>query len=96
MKLRKVMALTLAGAMTAATLTACGGGADETTAAAAGADKETTAAAEEKETTAAAADSGSADAEVVLQVAFENSITAVSYTHLDVYKRQKRYLKTGL
>ena len=75
MKLRKVMALTLAGAMTAATLTACGGGADETTAAAAGADKETTAAAEEKETTAAAADSGSADAEVVLQVAFENSIT---------------------
>lgn len=75
MKLRKVMALTLAGAMTAATLTACGGGADETTAAAAGADKETTAAAEDKETTAAAADSGSADAEVVLQVAFENSIT---------------------
>ena len=75
MKLRKVMALTLAGAMTAATLTACGGGADETTAAAAGADKETTAAAEEKETTAAAAYSGSADAEVVLQVAFENSIT---------------------
>ena len=68
MKLRKVMALTLAGAMTAATLTACGGGADETTAAAAGADKETTAAAEDKETTAAAADSGSAD--------------AVSYTHL--------------
>lgn len=61
--------------MTAATLTACGGGADETTAAVAGADKETTAAAEEKETTAAAADSGSADAEVVLQVAFENSIT---------------------
>ena len=39
MKLRKVMALTLAGAMTAATLTACGGGADETTAAAAVADK---------------------------------------------------------
>ena len=75
MKLRKVMALTLAGAMAATTLTACGGGADETTAAAAGADKETTAAAEEKETTAAAADSGSADAEVVLQVAFENSIT---------------------
>ena len=75
MKLRKVMALTLAGAMTATTLTACGGGADETTAAAAGADKETTAAAEDKETTAAAADSGSADAEVVLQVAFENSIT---------------------
>ena len=75
MKLRKVMALTLAGAMTAATLTACGGGADETTAAAAGADKETPAAAEETETTAAAADSGSADAEVVLQVAFENSIT---------------------
>lgn len=75
MKLRKVMALTLAGAMAAATLTACGGGADETTAAAAGADKETTAAAEDKETTAAAADSGSADAEVVLQVAFENSIT---------------------
>ena len=73
MKLRKVMAL--AGAMAAATLTACGGGADETTAAAAGADKETTAAAEDKETTAAAADSGSADAEVVLQVAFENSIT---------------------
>ena len=75
MKLRKVMALTLAGAMAVATLTACGGGADETTAAAAGADKETTAAAEDKETTAAAADSGSADAEVVLQVAFENSIT---------------------
>ena len=75
MKLRKVMALTLAGAMTATTLTACGGGADETTAAAAGADKETTAAAEDKETTAAAADSGSADAEVVVQVAFENSIT---------------------
>ena len=75
MKLRKVMALTLAGAMAAATLTACGGGADETTAAAAGADKETTAAAEDKETTAAAADSGSADAEVVLQVAFENTIT---------------------
>ena len=68
----KIAALMLGAAMA---LTACGGGADETTAAAAGADKETTAAAEDKETTAAAADSGSADAEVVLQVAFENSIT---------------------
>ena len=83
MKLRKVMALTLAGAMTAATLTACGGGADETTAAAAGADKETTAAAEDKETTAAAADSGSADAEVVLQVAFENSHHGARWRGLD-------------
>ena len=76
MKLRKVMALTLAKEQwTCEQLLHCGGGADETTAAAAGADKETTAAAEDKETTAAAADSGSADAEVVLQVAFENSIT---------------------
>ena len=76
MKLRKVMALTLAGAMAATSLTACGGSdtaktttaAAETTAAAA----DTTAAAA-ADTTAAAADT--ADADVVLQVAFENSVT---------------------
>lgn len=70
MKLKKVMALTMAGAMAATTLTACGSSSSttETTAVAA----ETTAAGE---TTAATADSGSADAETVLQVAFENSIS---------------------
>ena len=63
MKLTKVMALTMAGAMTAATLTACGSSssATETTTAAAG------------DTTVA--DNGSTDAETVLQVAFENSIS---------------------
>lgn len=68
MKLRKVTALTLAGAMAAATLTACGnsGTADTTTAAAADNGS--------AETTAAAAADPS-DAEVVLQVAFENSIS---------------------
>lgn len=66
MKLRKVMALTLAGAMAATSLTACGGSTTETTAAAAG----TQAAADTQ-----AADSGSATADVVLQVAFENSIS---------------------
>ena len=71
MKLKKVMALTMAGAMAATTLTACGSSSSttETTAAA-----ETTAEAA-ADTTAAAADSGSADAETVLQVAFENSIS---------------------
>lgn len=71
MKLRKVMALTMAGAMAATTLTACGSSSSttETTAAA-----ETTAA-EADATTAAAADNGSSDAETVLQVAFENSIS---------------------
>ena len=71
MKLRKVMALTMAGAMAATTLTACGSSSSttETTAAAA----ETTAAAAAD--TTAAADNGSADAETVLQVAFENSIS---------------------
>lgn len=67
MKLRKVMALTLAGAMAAASLTACGGSSTTETTAAAAAAADTTA--------AAAADSGSADAEIVLQVAFENSIS---------------------
>ena len=63
MKLKKVMALTMAGAMAATTLTACGSSSSTT---------ETTKAAE---TTAAAADNGSSDAETVLQVAFENSIS---------------------
>ena len=79
MKLKKVMALTMAGAMAATTLTACGSSssttettkAAETTAAAAA---DTTAAAA-ADTTAAAADNGSSDAETVLQVAFENSIS---------------------
>lgn len=71
MKLKKVMALTMAGAMAATTLTACGSSSSttETTKAA-----ETTAAAA-ADTTAAAADNGSSDAETVLQVAFENSIS---------------------
>ena len=74
MKLRKVMALTLAGAMAATSLTACGGGDTAKTTTAAAADTtaaDTTAAA--ADTTAAAADT--ADADVVLQVAFENSVT---------------------
>ena len=62
MKLTKVMALTMAGAMTAATLTACGSSSSAT---------ETTTAA--GDTTVA--DNGSTDAETVLQVAFENSIS---------------------
>ena len=72
MKLKKVMALTMAGAMAATTLTACGNGSSttETTKAA-----ETTAAAAADTTAAAAADNGSSDAETVLQVAFENSIS---------------------
>ena len=71
MKLKKVMALTMAGAMAATTLTACGSSSSttETTKAA-----ETTAAAA-ADTTAAAADNGSSDAETVLQVAVENSIS---------------------
>lgn len=71
MKLKKVMALTMAGAMAATTLTACGSSSSttETTKAA-----ETTAAAAADTTAAAAADNGSSDAETVLQVAFENSI----------------------
>lgn len=64
MKLKKVMALTMAGAMAATTLTACGSSSSTT---------ETTKAAET--TAAAAADNGSSDAETVLQVAFENSIS---------------------
>ena len=69
MKLKKVMALTMAGAMAATTLTACGSSSSttETTKAA-----ETTAAAAADTT---AADNGSSDAETVLQVAFENSIS---------------------
>ena len=67
MKLKKVMALTMAGAMAATTLTACGSSSSttETTKAA-----ETTAAAAADTTAAAAADNGSSDAETVLQVAF--------------------------
>ena len=70
MKLKKVMALTMAGAMAATTLTACGSSSSttETTKAA-----ETTAAAAADTT---AADNGSSDAETVLQVAFENSISS--------------------
>ena len=72
MKLRKLMALGLAGVM-AASVSACGGSsASSTTAAAAPA--ETTAAAAAAETTAAAADAAAAP-EVTLRVAFENSIT---------------------
>ena len=72
MKLRKVMALTLAGTMAVTSLTACGGNSAGTAETAAG-----TAAAgtEAAGTAAAAADAGSADAEVTLQVAFENSIS---------------------
>ena len=72
MKLKKVMALTIAPAMAATTLTACGSSSSttETTKAA-----ETTAAAAADTTAAAAADNGSSDAETVLQVAFENSIS---------------------
>ena len=64
MKLKKVMALTMAGAMAATTLTACGSSSSttETTKAA-----ETTAAAAADTTAAAAADNGSSDAETVLQ-----------------------------
>ena len=72
MKLRKVMALTLAGAMAATSLTACSSGSADTTATTAAAAGTEAAAAD---TTAAAADAGSADAEVTLQVAFENSIS---------------------
>lgn len=66
MKLKKVMALTMAGAMAATTLTACGSSSSttETTKAA-----ETTAAAAADTTAAAAADNGSSNAETVLQVA---------------------------
>lgn len=70
MKLRKVMALTLAGAM-AASLTACGGGSTETA--------DTTAASSEAAADASSSDAAvnndSSEAEVVLQVAFENSIS---------------------
>ena len=74
MKLRKVMALSMAGAMAATSLTACGSKPAETTAAATEAAKETTKAAAEATTAAAAADAA-AEPEVVLQVAFENSIS---------------------
>lgn len=69
MKLRKVMALTLAGVMAATTLTACSGSKAEEPAATEAA----TEAAEAAETETA--DTGSAEPEIVLQVAFENSIT---------------------
>lgn len=67
MKLRRVTALTMAGLMAATSLTACGGSSTTT--------ETTAAAADSAETTAAADNSAAADAEVVLQVAFENSIT---------------------
>jgi len=81
MKLRKLMALGLAGVM-AASVSACGGSsASSTTAAAAPAETtaaaaaaETTAAGAAAETTAATADAAAAP-EVTLRVAFENSIT---------------------
>lgn len=69
MKLKRVMALTMAGAMAAASLTACSSGSSDTTTTTAAASGDTTTEA------AASADSGSADADVVLQVAFENSIS---------------------
>lgn len=68
MKLRKVTALTLAGVVAATTLTACSGSKTEETKAA-----ETAAA--ETEKAADAADAAEAEPEVVLQVAFENSIS---------------------
>lgn len=68
MKLRKVTALTLAGVMAATTLTACSSSKTEEPKA------ETEAAAAETEA-AAEADAAEVEPEVVLQVAFENSIT---------------------
>lgn len=70
MKLRKVMALTLAGAMAATSLTACSSNSAGTAATTAAAGTEAAAG-----TTAAAGNAGSADAEITLQVAFENSIS---------------------
>lgn len=70
MKLRKVMALTLAGAMAATSLTACSSNSAGTAATTAAAGTEAAAG-----TTAAAGNTGSADAEITLQVAFENSIS---------------------
>lgn len=69
MKLKKVLALSLTGAITAMSLSACGGSASTSTQAPASADATTAAG----ETAAADANAGSQDAEVVLQVAFENS-----------------------
>ena len=75
MKLRNVMALTMAGAMAATSLTACGSSSSTTATTAAA----TTAAAAGTETKAAdaatAAAAATGDADVVLQVAFENSIS---------------------
>ena len=72
MRLKKVMVMALVGAMAVSSLTACGGGQKE------GSSEETKAdnavAAETAETAESVAND-SADAEVVLQVAFENSIS---------------------
>ena len=71
MKLKKVVALTMAGTMAMASLTACGGGSDTTA-------DTTAAAAEAGDAAAEAGDSNggaSGTAEVTLQVGFENSIS---------------------
>lgn len=81
MKLRKVMALTMAGAMVATTLTACGSSSSktETTAAA-----ETTAA--EADATTAAADAAAPEGTVVINVGYENATTEPAAKAVEKWK----------
>ncbi|MCD8121216.1 MAG: C4-dicarboxylate TRAP transporter substrate-binding protein [Clostridiales bacterium] len=68
MKMKRVAALTMAGVMAAMSLSACGGSSSTTT-------ETTAAAADSGSGDSATTDSGSTNAEVVLQIAFENSIS---------------------
>lgn len=81
MKLRKVMALTMAGAMVATTLTACGSSSSktETTAAA----ETTTAAAD---ATTAAADAAAPEGTVVINVGYENATTEPAAKAVEKWK----------
>ncbi len=68
MKMKRVAALAMAGVMAAMSLSACGGSSSTTT-------ETTVAAADNGSGDSATTDSGSTNAEVVLQIAFENSIS---------------------
>ena len=74
MKLRKVMALTMAGAMVATTLTACGSSSSKT---------ETTAAAD---ATTAAADAAAPEGTVVINVGYENATTEPAAKAVEKWK----------
>ena len=81
--MKKVLGMVTVLALSVSLLAGCGSTAASPVSSAASTAAESTTSSVVSETTSAAADENAAAAEQLL-----NDLTAVSYTHLDVYKRQ--------